>query len=289
MLGLSRKLTVRMGPSVSPSGGGGYSDGPLASRAVVAAVHAHMPGSAQQWPEGSSTREGSGDQRSRSPRSFPEVVVSATSPVASGVRDMPRAVMIGSDSWRTRGVTSPRMSDRPGHLAAHMSAEEAMLPPTQRAYVAAASSGLLRPAPAGSRARSVGRFRETVTGFHPDTHVQFEEAYNPPVKVVVESPRRNGAGARQLSSPRASPSSRTPSPPSQQPSTGRVIPFRFATQKQLVDSAAATGAAQATFSASLDSVSQELSKSARQRDAASARSRRQEGEHAPVATATVCR
>jgi hypothetical protein len=171
-LGLSRTLTVRMGaPAASVDGG------PMATRAVLAAVHAHMPtgnasvgGPSAPSPRiGGSVRDSS---RGPQPAGVDSVSVTQLSPRAGRLTEMPRDVLTGSDSWKTRGVTSPRMSDRAAHFSNHISAEEAMLPPAQRAYVAASATGLARVTAAGVRARSVGRFRETETGFHPDTHVQ---------------------------------------------------------------------------------------------------------------------
>lgn len=53
-------------------------------------------------------------------------------------------------------------------MQASMSAEAAMLSPAERVFAASAVTSLA----GGQRARSIGRFRETDTGFHPDTHAQ---------------------------------------------------------------------------------------------------------------------
>ena len=84
---------------------------------------------------------------------------------------LPRSILAGSDAWRTHGVTSPRPRERAAHFHAALGAEAAMLSPAERVFASAASAGVVGLA-GGRRARSIGRFRETETGFHPATHAQ---------------------------------------------------------------------------------------------------------------------
>jgi hypothetical protein len=89
--------------------------------------------------------------------------------------------------------------------------------------------------------------------------------------VVVESPRRSGGGPYTVVPP-SSVDNKQPSPPSQ-PTSARVIPFRYEAQKRLVNNAAETGASQAALVASLERISQQLAKTAQHRE--HERSRRQ--------------
>lgn len=87
----------------------------------------------------------------------------------------------------------------------------------------------------------------------------------------MESPRRSGGGPYTVVPP-SSVDNKQPSPPSQ-PTSARVIPFRYEAQKRLVNNAAETGASQAALVASLERISQQLAKTAQHRE--HERSRRQ--------------
>jgi hypothetical protein len=169
------------------------------------------------------------------------------------------------------GVASPQVLGRPGSFRVS-GAGTGRLGPASPIHAARGSQVLSPTFELGGlisapRAKSVGKFRETLVGLPAEVHESFESAYNPHDTVVIDAPGPSAPHTEAFLRAQSTGEFRN-----------RTIPFRYHVRDELMKEAIASGSADPATLAMLNRVSEQLERQ-RQQDAAAAALTKLQAEH----------